>query len=153
MKRKWPAALGVGALIVIVLFGLWYWAISGLFRDMADTPYKYKEDYPSPSGTYSITVWRSDAVWSFGSADAKIAAASGGEGKEYETQIRDDGGRGSVDVRWLDDDTAQVTLQGQEQRDEIVTVDFSGGIRIMTSDSVTAPPDAASAPPEVPGKN
>lgn len=129
MKLLVKVLIAVG-ICALLLFGLWYWGISSLFHSWGDTPYKYEEIYTS--GVYSITVWRSDAVWSFGSANVKITAFSGEEAEEYETQISDDGGKGSVEVRWLDNDTAQVTLQGDEQRDEIVIVDFFGGIQITT---------------------
>ncbi len=137
MKR---VLTGVGILLLalsVLLPVLWYWSVSSLFHDMADTPYKYEEIFSSPGGAGVVTVWRSDAVWSFGPASAKVVATLGTVEAVYETKIDDDGGYGRADVCWLDDDTAQTTFSGQEQKDEIVTVVFSDPIQLMTNKLTT----------------
>lgn len=139
MKSCRKIALCMGwAMLIVALAGLiWCWSVSSLFHDMADTPYKYEETFSSPGGAGVVTVWRSDAVWSFGPASAKVVATLGTAEEVYETEIGDDGGRGRVDVCWLDDDTAQITLSGQEQKDEIVTVAFSDPIQLTTNKLTT----------------
>lgn len=136
--RIGSVALIVALLILGLLFGLWDYSVSRWFHDMADTPYKYEEIFDSPGGTHRVTVWRSDAVWSFGPASVKVVASSGDKIEEYETKIGDDGGRGSVEVRWVDDDTARVTLSGKEQRDETVTAVFSPEVRLTTDQETTS---------------
>lgn len=145
MKSCRKTALRVALVMLIVvllipglLLGLWYYSVSNWFQDMADTPYKYEEAFISPSGAYTVTVWRSDAVWSFGNARAKVIAASGNTEKEYETEIADDGGNGSVDVCWLDDMTARIILRGKQQADEIVTAVFSPEVRLTMDQETTS---------------
>ncbi len=124
MKRgtKWF----IGAILLLaLLFGFWVWAVDSLFADMADTTYKYEETFPSPDGAYTVTVWRSDAVWSFGPVSVRVVGTSAAGEESYETEIFSDGGQGGVTVSWPAEDKALVTLFGKEQRDEIITVTFN----------------------------
>lgn len=92
-------------------------------------PLKYTEKLTS--GGYTVTVKHSDGQWPFGPAKAKVIAEGDGLGRKiYSTQIADDGGQGMVEMQWLDEDTARVILQGSEQRDEVITVDFGEELSI-----------------------
>jgi len=96
-------------------------------------PLKYTEKSVSPGGEYTVVVKYSDGQWPFGSARMRIVAKDGPFHREsYDTEVSDDGGRGSVDVQWLDVDTALVTVCGSEQPAELITVDFSECIKIAS---------------------
>ncbi len=135
--QKTALRLGAAALLFALPWLVWYGAVSSLLHDMADTPYRYEDVSVSPEGTHTVTVWRSDGAWSFGPAAAKVVASSGGEEREYVTQIADDGGKGEAVICWLDSVTARVTLRGQEQRDELVIVDFAKGIDLASDRPTT----------------
>lgn len=112
--------------VPLLLLLLWLLAIHSLFQDWSEQPYLYEDTSPSPRGDYTVSVWRSDGQWSFGPARAKVVASSGDMEEVYETKIADDGGTGWANVTWLDDTTAQVELDGSEQKPEVILVNFSG---------------------------
>jgi len=96
-------------------------------------PLSYMEKSVSPGGGYTVVVKHSDGQWPFGPARVRITAKDGLFHREsYDTEICDDGGPGSIDVRWLDADAAQVTLRGSEQQAELITIDFSDHVKITS---------------------
>ena len=132
MRKKvlfW-GALAVCAL-ALLLFLLWLFAIHSLFQSWSERPYLYEENSISPDSKYSIAVWRSEGIWPFGPALAKVTASDGDMEGAYETEIFDDGGQGGVHIFWLDENTARVVLSGSEQTDETVTITFPGGTPVL----------------------
>lgn len=97
-------------------------------------PLKYTEKSISPDESYTVVVKHSDGQWPFGPAKVKVSAKkSWFVRKTYWTEIADDGGQGQIEISWPDEETAQIILHGDEQRDEVITVTFSGEeIQLMT---------------------
>lgn len=119
--------------LVIVLPLLWLWSVKSLFDDMSDTSYRYEKTSLSPTGEYSVTVWQSQATWSFGSSKVKVEANREDAQQVYETELSDDGGQGSIEIHWEDEQTARITLCGSEQKDEVIRVKFEEEIQITSN--------------------
>lgn len=111
-------------------------------------PLKYTEKSVSPNGNYTVVVKHSDGQWPFGPAKVKVSAKKSWlVRKTYWTEIADDGGQGQIEISWPDEETAQVILHGDEQRDEIITATFSNEeIQIATFREEVTPTLPSSEP-------
>lgn len=133
--KKLNKTFVVVLVLVLMIPLLQLWLAKSFFDDMSDTSYKYEKTSHSPTREYSVTVWQSQAVWSFGPSKVKVEANWSGAQQIYETELSDDGGQGTITIRWLNDCTAQVTLHGSEQKDEIILIEFGDGIVITSNQS------------------
>ena len=94
-------------------------------------PYEKAESEISPDNQYIVIVEQTDGAWPYGPSDVRIRCARrglrcvGDFEEKYTTKIWDDGGKGLITVKWLSEDTAQVTLDGCEQEPETVTIKIS----------------------------
>lgn len=69
-----------------LLLLLWLLVIHSLFQDWSERPYLYEDTFPSPGGGCTVVVWRSNGLWPFGHARAKVVASSGDAEEVYETE-------------------------------------------------------------------
>ncbi len=102
------------------------------------TEYKVKnvDASQSPDGTYELKFQEiGEPAFPFGSADGRLIL-SGPDGRisKVSVDIANDGGRIDAfdwSVAWYDD-RAEVTLMGEEQADELVTLYFDGSYETQT---------------------
>lgn len=62
-----------------------------------------------------------------------MEASWNGTKQVYETELSDDGGQGTIEIHWVDEQTARIALCGSEQKDEIIWVEFEGKIQITSN--------------------
>lgn len=101
----------IGIICIIAVLGIMGYVgftISGY-------PYEKVLETASPGGNYTIEIIQKDARGFFGPSDVVIQAKNNNKiffGKsKYNSQIFDDGGRGTVKINWKDENTAVVTLK------------------------------------------
>lgn len=100
----------IGIICIITFLG--YLGYIGYI--MSGYPYEKVLESTSPKGNYTIEIIQKDASGFFGPSDVIIKTNANNnffKKSKYNSQIFDDGGRGTVKINWKDENTAVVTLK------------------------------------------